>query len=186
MALLEILTDGHPMLRRQAKAVRKFDAELKKLAEDMLETMKAAPGIGLAAPQVGVSRRLIVACDVEHENAEIVVVNPKIVRREGEQTGPEGCLSVPHLIGDVKRAQKVVVKGQTLSGGPFHQEAEGLLARVYQHEIDHLNGILIVERAIAGTLRSPDEDKEEEEDKKQVKMSKTWDTRSEKTQKPVL
>lgn len=163
MAILEILTDDHPTLRKQAKAIRKFDAELRRLAEDMIETMQAAPGIGLAAPQVGVSRRLIVACDVENENTVYAVVNPKIVRRDGEQTSTEGCLSVPKLVGDVTRAMKVSIKGYDLDGTPFSCEAEGLFARVFQHEVDHLNGILIVQRAISGTLRPPDEDKNDEE-----------------------
>lgn len=162
MALLEILKDEHPVLHKQAKAVKKFDDELRQLAEDMMETMKAAPGIGLAAPQVGVSRRLIVVCDAEDENAVYAVANPKIMRREGELVSAEGCLSVPHLIGDVKRAVKIHVKGQDVYGKPFSQDAEGLLARVYQHELDHLNGILILDRAEPGTVRPAEEEKEEE------------------------
>lgn len=158
MALLEILKDEEPILRKQAKAVKKFDGALSQLAEDMIETMKAAPGIGLAAPQVGVLRRLIVVCDVENENVVYAVVNPKITRREGELTSAEGCLSVPHLIGDVKRALKISLKGQDVHGKPFFHDAEGLLARAYQHELDHLNGILILDRAVPGSLRPAEEE----------------------------
>ena len=163
MALLEILTDGHPTLRKQAKAVRKFDDALRRLAEDMIETMQAAPGVGLAAPQVGVSRRLIVVCDAENESAVYAVVNPKITRREGELTSAEGCLSVPHLIGDVKRALKISLKGQDVHGKPFFHDAEGLIARVYQHELDHLNGILILDRAVPGSIRPAEEESSESE-----------------------
>lgn len=162
MALLEILLDTHPILRKQSKAVKKFDAELKQLAGDMAETMKAAPGIGLAAPQVGVSRRLIVICDAEKEHAVYAVANPKIVKRDGERISAEGCLSVPKLIGDVKRALKISVRGKDLDGKPFFQEAEGLLARVYQHEIDHLNGILILDRAEPGSIRPAEEEEQDE------------------------
>jgi peptide deformylase len=116
---------------------------VRRLARDMLETMYAAPGVGLAAPQVGVQKRVIV---VDVGENPITLVNPEITAAEGEQVGLEGCLSLPDLVGEVPRAEWVVVKGLNRRGKPVTVEGEGLLARALQHEVDHLDGILFIAR----------------------------------------
>lgn len=152
MPVREIRTIGDPVLRAEARKVKKFDSRLHRLIDDMVETMREAPGVGLAAPQVGVSERVIV---VElQEDAEdpqsgklYEFVNPEIVRASEEEVeGEEGCLSIPEIVGDVWRAQQVVVKGQDRFGKPQKLEAHDWLARVFQHEIDHLNGVLFIDR----------------------------------------
>lgn len=145
MAVLSIRVFGDPGLRTPAETITTFDEALARLADDMTETMKAAPGVGLAAPQVGVSRRLFTYDDGdEHAGA---LCNPEIVwYSEETQTGEEGCLSIPQIYFPVTRSLKVTVKAQTLDGQPVELEGEGLLARIFQHEIDHLNGILFVDR----------------------------------------
>jgi peptide deformylase len=143
MAELEIVTHPDPILLAKAQTVAKVRAHIQPLARDMLETMYAASGIGLAAPQVGVQKRVIVV-DVGEE--PFVLVNPKITAAEGEQVGLEGCLSVPDLVGEVRRAAWVTVNGLNDRGWPISLEGEGLLARVLQHEIDHLDGILFIAR----------------------------------------
>jgi peptide deformylase len=154
MTLREIVTLPDPILRRKAKAVTRFDADLQTLVEDMIETMRQAPGVGLAAPQVGIPDRIIVveyAEDEEDENAKkklYVVVNPEIKESSDEvELGIEGCLSVPGLHGEVERALAVTVKGQTRRGQPIKIKAKGWLARIFQHEIDHLNGVVFIDRA---------------------------------------
>ncbi|RME88626.1 MAG: peptide deformylase [Anaerolineae bacterium] len=154
MALREIVTVPAEVLRRKARPVTRFDDELQRLIDDMIETMRAAPGVGLAAPQVAVSQRLIVveyAEDEEDEAAEpklYVVVNPKITRHSKEtEMGVEGCLSIPGLVGEVERYLSVTVKGQNRHGQPLKIKARGWLARIFQHEVDHLNGILFTDRA---------------------------------------
>jgi len=143
MAELEIVTFPNPILLSRAPAVDWINPRIQRLAHDMLETMSAASGIGLAAPQVGVQKRVIVV-DVGED--PLVLVNPKIAATEGEQVGLEGCLSVPDLVGEVRRAEWVMVNGLNRRGCPVSLEGEGLLARVLQHEIDHLDGILFVAR----------------------------------------
>ncbi len=147
MAILPILKIGDPVLNAKADPVEEIDEELIRLANDMVETMHAAPGIGLAAPQVNVGKRLI-AVDLsvgENEEDLIVLVNPEVVRQEGENDCEEGCLSVPEIREKVKRPQKVTVKGRNLDGEEVEIEAEDLLARALCHEIDHLEGILFIE-----------------------------------------
>jgi peptide deformylase len=148
----EIITTGNPILRRKAKKVQKITPRLQELADDMVETMRAAPGIGLAAPQVGVSERLFVA---EIEKSEehpgsgklYMVFNPEYVFQSEEVVdGVEGCLSIPGWAGEVTRHYKVVIKGLDRHGKRVRIEAEGLLARVFQHEIDHLDGVLFPDR----------------------------------------
>lgn len=154
MALRPILTIPNPILRHKARAVGRFDAELQTLINDMIETMRAAPGVGLAAPQVGVLERVIVveyAEDDEQEDSPprlYVVVNPeiKVTSRETE-TGIEGCLSIPGLQGEVERARQILVRGLNRHGHPLRIKAQGWLARIFQHEVDHLNGILYTDRA---------------------------------------
>lgn len=147
MALLRILHYPEPVLKQVAEPVDVFDEKLRTLARDMADTMYAAPGVGLAAPQVGVSRRLVVI-DCARKDAPphlIFAVNPEIVEREGEVFEEEGCLSVPGYYAKVARSARVKVRGQDLGGEPVQWEAEGLLAVAFQHEIDHLDGILFVD-----------------------------------------
>ena len=132
------------MLRRKAKSIARVDASLRKLAADMLETMREAPGVGLAAPQVGLSLRLIV---VEYEEDQYTLVNPQIVKRSRDTAiGEEGCLSLPTLYGDVERALAVTVQGLDLNNKRVTIKARDWLARIFQHEIDHLDGILFPDR----------------------------------------
>ncbi|QAY65526.1 peptide deformylase [Paenibacillus protaetiae] len=146
MAIRIIVKDPDPVLRETAKEVTKFNSNLQKLLKDMAETMYDAEGVGLAAPQIGISKRVIVV-DVGDENGLIEMVNPVITESDGEQVGPEGCLSIPNLNGEVRRANHVVVTGQNSAGETFTVDATGYLARAFQHEIDHLNGILFTDIA---------------------------------------
>ena len=141
-------------MRRKARPVTKFDDQLQTLIDDMVETMRTAPGVGLAAPQVDVSQRVIVIEYVENEEDEeaepklYVMVNPEITRRSQEtELGVEGCLSIPTLVGEVERAQAVTVKGQNRHGQSMKLKVSGWLARIFQHEIDHLDGSLFTDRA---------------------------------------
>jgi peptide deformylase len=149
MAVLEIVTYPGPILLSEARPVPSVTRRVRRLSRDMLETMYAAPGVGLAAPQVGVRQRVIVV-DVAEE--PIVLINPEITATDGQQAGLEGCLSLPDLVGEVRRAQWVTVKGLDRRGKPITVEGEGLLARALQHEVDHLNGILFVARVKDPTL----------------------------------
>jgi peptide deformylase len=150
MALREIVYVPDEVLRRKARPVTSFGGELQTLIDDMVETMRNAPGVGLAAPQVGVSSRVIV---VEFGDEEVppklyVVVNPEIQKKSDETLiGTEACLSIPGLAGDVERHLAVTVTGQSRRGQPVKIKASGWLARIFQHEIDHLNGILFTDRA---------------------------------------
>lgn len=141
--ILKILTVENPILRRKAKRIEKIDEEIKKLAEDMLETMKFSNGVGLAAPQVGRSIRLVV---VSYDEKDYILINPEIIKREGESIDIEGCLSIPGVEIPVKRAEKILLRYQNLKGRILMMEVNGLLARIFQHEIDHLDGILIVDK----------------------------------------
>jgi peptide deformylase len=172
MAVRDILVVEHPVLRRKARKIVKLTAEHRKLIEDMIETMRDAPGVGLAAPQVGVSERLIVvewAAEPEHEDDPppkkklYVLLNPEIVRASEEMVqGTEGCLSVPGWVGDVMRHKAVTVRGLNRHGDKIKIEAEGWLARIFQHEIDHLDGVLYTDRLVArDTLRRVHEGAEE-------------------------
>jgi peptide deformylase len=151
MSTLPILTSEHAVLRQKARRVPKVDDSVRKLIDDMVETMLAAPGVGLAAPQVGQSLRVIVVKTDENLH---VLVNPEMVSAEGEQIGYEGCLSLPGLVGEVKRFQRVIAKGRNRKGKEIRIRGDGLLARAIQHEIDHLDGILFVDRLTSlDTLR---------------------------------
>lgn len=150
MALLNIVKEPDPILRKKAIKLRKADAGIRKLAEDMWETMMEAPGVGLAAPQIGKSIRLItvrVPADEEDgtEEANYTLLNPEIVKSLGEQVGAEGCLSIPGIAGNVKRAQAVTVKAMDLDNKPIRIKADGYLAVILQHEIDHLDGVLFTD-----------------------------------------
>lgn len=147
MAVLNILKLGHPILVKKAEPILKIDDGVRRLAEDMIETMHAAPGLGLSAPQVNVSRRLItVDLSVgEKEGEAIVLINPEILEQEGKVVRDEGCLSVPEVFEKVARPQKVKVKGLDLDGRERTIEATDLMARVLCHEVDHINGKLFIE-----------------------------------------
>ena len=152
MALLDILLEGDERLRQKALRVRGVDDSLRRLAADMYETMMDAPGVGLAAPQVGVMRRLIWVHVPEdyHDSGEpeisLALVNPEIVKAHGSVLGYEGCLSIPGWTGEVPRAEVVTVKALGLDNRPLRIKARGWGARVLQHEIDHLDGILFIDR----------------------------------------
>jgi peptide deformylase len=160
MTLRQIVTLPEPVLRRKAKPITKFDKELQTLIDDMIETMRDAPGVGLAAPQVGVSERLAVIEYAEDEDDEdedeegaqpkskklFVIVNPEIVKASEEKVnGIEGCLSIPGLIGEVERHEAIQVKALNRHGKPVKLRVDGWMARIFQHEIDHLNGVLFTD-----------------------------------------
>lgn len=159
--MVEIVEYGDPLLRKRARRVKSIIEGHKKLASTMMEVIREAPALGVAAPQLGVPERIIAASVDEKEI--YIVVNPRVMMREGGEVGVEGCLSLPRLQGGVKRASKVIVKGLDISGEPIRIEAEGLLARVLQHEIDHLDGILFIDRVLPGTLEWVIEDETTEE-----------------------
>ena len=151
MALLEILQPPHPGLRTRAALVERFDGDLRRLVADMFETMYKAPGIGLAAPQIGVLRRVVVL-DVAKRSGEdaapapMVLVNPAITWSSAERSVyEEGCLSIPDYYEEVERLDRVRFRYRTLDGEAVEQEADGLLATCVQHEIDHLNGVLFID-----------------------------------------
>ncbi|WP_302226159.1 peptide deformylase [Veillonella magna] len=143
MAVLEVIKAGHPVLKQVATPVEFVNKKIRQLLDDMAETMYASDGVGLAAPQVGVSQRMLVLDD---GNGLQEFINPEIVKVDGEQIGLEGCLSVPGYFGDVKRYNFVEVHYIDRHNKKKKIKAEGFLARILQHEIDHLNGILFVER----------------------------------------
>jgi peptide deformylase len=178
MTLRTIVTLPDPILRRKAKPVTKFDKNLQTLIDDMIETMRAAPGVGLAAPQVGVSQRLAVIEYAEEDEEEeaageeektkpikpkrlFVIINPEIVKASEEKVmGVEGCLSIPGFVGEVERRQALQVRALNRYGKPVKHKVEGWLARIFQHEIDHLNGVLFPD--IATRVWQPQPDEEEE------------------------
>lgn len=152
MSIREITIFPDEVLRKEAETVIDFNHDLKILVDDMIETMREAPGVGLAAPQVGVSKRVVVI-EFGHEDDEtipkqlFVLINPEIVKKSREMVkGVEGCLSVPGLVGEVERARVVTVKAQDQEGAQIKFRAQGWLARIFQHEIDHINGILYTDR----------------------------------------
>ncbi len=153
MTILQIRSVPDSVLKQKAKKVHTIDRSTRKLVRDMLETMHAEPGrVGLAAPQVGVPLRVIVIGMPEEE--DLILINPKIVRRRGERVIDEGCLSVPGYFGQITRAESVTVKGRDQNGKEVRIKAEGLLAQVLEHEIDHLNGTLYIDHPeVRETLR---------------------------------
>jgi peptide deformylase len=144
--IYSIVKFGNPVLERAAEPITAFDDDLKKLVEDMFESMYEARGVGLAAPQIGISKRLAVI-DVsfkEDPNAKLVLVNPEIIHTEGKHTQPEGCLSIPEFREPVSRARKVTIRAQDVDGKWYEKTGEDLLARAFLHETDHLNGKLYI------------------------------------------
>jgi peptide deformylase len=146
--ILKIVKYPEPVLSQPGEPVTEFDAELKKLADDMFETMYASQGIGLAAPQVAVSKRVTVIDLSQGKDPEqkLVLVNPEVILREGKQYEEEGCLSFPEIREKVQRAAKVRIRAQDLKGKWFEMDGEELLSRAFQHEIDHLDGMLFIFR----------------------------------------
>jgi len=158
MTIRTIVTLPDPVLRRKARTVTRFDKNLQTLIDDMIETMRDAPGVGLAASQVGVAERLIVVEYFENEAAEEaedeaqkkvwVMLNPEIVKASEQMVmGVEGCLSIPTLVGEVERHEALQIKGLNRRGQPMRVKAQGWLARIFQHEIDHINGVVFTDRA---------------------------------------
>ena len=182
MAILDIKVIDEPVLRRKAKKVAKVTPELRKLIDDMIDTMRDAPGVGLAAPQVGVSERVIVVeyaeDDDEAEGAPppkkklYALINPEIIWASEEMVeGTEGCLSIPGWLGDVSRHDAIAVKALNRSGQKVKINAEGWLARIFQHEIDHLDGVLYIDRLVSpDTLRRVQPGEEEIEETKAEKI----------------
>lgn len=146
MAVYQIVGMNESILREKAIEVSKITPNIHKLLDNMAETMYEANGVGLAAPQIGVPKRVVVIDTGEGEGL-LELINPVIIEKSGEEIEQEGCLSIPNLVGDVKRATKVVAQALDRNGELIEYEAEGLLARAFQHEIDHLNGILFVDVA---------------------------------------
>jgi peptide deformylase len=153
MALRNIRTEGDPILGKISKPILEMSDKTKQLIGDMLETMYHANGVGLAAVQVGVLKRIVVIDVSEDGNAPIILINPEIIDKSGSQTGDEGCLSVPVKSGQVTRAMKVKVKAFNEKMELFELEGEELLARAIQHEVDHLDGILYTSK-VEGNLRT--------------------------------
>jgi peptide deformylase len=145
----EILIYPEPTLKTKAVTIENIDLDIVMLVDDMIEALYQAPGVGLAAPQVGCSKRLILVDPTakKESNSLLVMVNPVIVEQEGSVEDSEMCLSVPEVSVDVKRAERILVKGVNLNGNEISIEAEGFLARIFQHEIDHLNGKVILDYA---------------------------------------
>jgi peptide deformylase len=148
LAVLEILKYPHPILKKRSQAVSQIDEEVKKLIQDMKETMYGAGGVGLAACQVGVSRRVIIldVSPMDPQHSFFALINPEIISEEGEIDHEEGCLSVPNCLEKVKRKEKVCVRGLSAQGMETEIKGDGVLAIALQHEIDHINGVLILDR----------------------------------------
>ena len=160
MALRTIRTEGDPVLRKVSKPVKEVTPKIVTLVDDMLDTMYEAMGVGLAAPQVGILKRIVV---IDIGEGPIVLINPEILETSGEQTGDEGCLSVPGMSGQVTRPNYVKVKALDMDMKEQEYEGEGLLARAFCHEIDHLDGKMYT-RLVEGELHHVSYDNEEEED----------------------
>ncbi len=162
MALRKIVTVPNDVLRKKAHTVTKFDNELRTLIDDMVDTMRDAPGVGLAAPQVGILQRLVVIEYGDDEDETVppklyAVVNPEITRASSDkEIGVEGCLSIPGFVGDVERSTSIVVKGQNKHGQNVKYKLDGWVARIFQHEIDHLEGVLFTD--LAESIWKPDAD----------------------------
>ena len=146
MALLKVLTYPDPKLKLKSTAVTDFGTKMQTFFDDMIETMHVEDGVGLAAPQVGVRKRILIACPSMKKGEEYVIVNPVILSSSGHEKGPEGCLSLPGINGEVIRAKKIKLRFQDRNGNAFEAELKDFFARVVQHEMDHLEGILLIDR----------------------------------------
>jgi peptide deformylase len=164
MAELKIITVPDEVLRTRTQKIVDFDKKFLQLVDDMVDTLHAAPGVGLAAPQIGVSKKLIVVEYGDDEDDTVpkklyIVANPEIIKKSVEtEMGIEACLSVPNMVGDVERYLQILIKGQNRLGKPIRIKAKGWLARIFQHEIDHLNGVIYTD--IAERVWQPDSDEE--------------------------
>ncbi len=179
MALRNIVTEGDPVLNKKCREITEFNSRLHELIDDMRETLLDADGVGLAAPQVGILRRVVLVLDTNKEDVPpeeqlIELINPEISAQSGEQIGPEGCLSVPGTYGIVKRPDLVKIKAQDRYGKPFEIWGSALTARAFCHEVNHLDGILFT--SVAEKILTPEEieemyghDEEEEIDEEQIK-----------------
>lgn len=149
MALRKILMEGDAVLNKTSRPVEVFDGRLHDLIDDLKETLTQANGAGLAAPQIGILRRVVIVMDEdEDEETMLELVNPQIITQEGEQLDYEGCLSVPNLYGEVKRPEKVTIRAQDRNGNAFEMTRESLVARCFCHEIEHLDGHLFTEHVV--------------------------------------
>ena len=146
MSILQIKTYPEPILALKAKPVEVFNKKMQQFLDDMIETMYSDDGVGLAAPQVGVSKQILIASPQNQPGTEIVICNPVIEESKGTQIGPEGCLSFPGIYADVPRAQWIRLRYQDRTGKAIVRELEDFFARIVQHEMDHLNGILLIDR----------------------------------------
>lgn len=160
MAILQVLKAEHPVLRQKAKRVTRIDASIQRLIDDMVETMHAVNGVGLAAPQVGVPLRLAViqvpeTYEEPHAGELLVLINPEIIKQFDEGEVDEGCLSLPGYVGNIPRAERVTFKALNREGKEYRLKAEGLLAQAVQHEIDHLNGVLFYDHLASAELLRP-------------------------------
>lgn len=187
MAVREILQIGHPTLRKHSHKVMRFGNELATLAEDMLETMRAANGVGLAAPQIGILTQLIVIempddDDYPHPGEQFILCNPKVVKASREtEAGTEGCLSVQGYVGQVERPVSVIIEGQNVQGKKVRIKAEDYLARVFLHEIDHLDGVLYVDIAQKDSIISNEElEKRREQETTETTTAETAEEHPEK------
>jgi peptide deformylase len=165
MSLLEIITLPDPVLRRKARKVTEINKDTQTLIDNMVETMRAAPGVGLAAPQVNISERIIVVeYDEDDEDEDspkklYIFVNPEITAvSEEKEMGIEACLSIPGLAGEVERNFEITIKGLNRRGQPTRLKASGWLARIFQHEIDHLDGVVFTDRAVKVWKPAPEEE----------------------------
>ncbi|AEE96181.1 peptide deformylase [Mahella australiensis] len=162
MALREIRKFKDPILRKKARPVVKIDKRLLTLLDDMVETMKKAEGVGLAAPQVGILKRVVVIADMD-EDKIIELINPEIIAQSGEQVGPEGCLSFPGMSGTVKRPEQVTVRAMDRKGEIREVTGTGIIARAFCHEIDHLDGIVFLDKVIPEPESDQESDEQQEE-----------------------
>jgi len=165
MGIRKIRFDGDEILRKVSKPVAKVDDRIRALVDDMIETMYDAGGVGIAAVQVGVLRRVLIIDVSEEKNAPVVVINPVVEHNEGNQTGEEGCLSVPGLRGIVERPMITTVRGLDRDGNEIELKCEGFMAVVFNHELDHLNGVLFKDSALE--VWEPKDDEETEGDGKE-------------------
>ncbi len=146
MALLPVKHYPDPVLKKKAEHLTEFGNKEQKLFDDMIETMHVEDGVGLAAPQIGISKRILIACPTAKQGEEYVMVNPKILESSGREAGPEGCLSLPGITGDVTRFKKIKLQFQDRFGKVITADLRDFFARIIQHEIDHLDGILLIDR----------------------------------------
>jgi peptide deformylase len=151
MAIRNVRLDGDEILRKMCRPVENIDDKIKELVADMIETMHAQDGVGLAAPQVGILKRVVVI-DLYDDKGPYVLINPEIIKEKGEQEVDEGCLSFPNQFAKIIRPEEVTVRAKDIDGKEYTLKGKGLLAQAISHEVDHLNGILFVDKIIPGTL----------------------------------